>query len=467
MTVTPPDRVTTVRLHRLTMVPEDDGVMVGRPDTASYALFPEEGAEALRMLDGGTPLGEVAAWYERTCGETLDVDDFLAVLDDLGFLTDDGEPPPPAAPVRWQRLGRWTFSRPAWFCYAALLVAAGVEWVRDASLRPSYHDVFFTSHLALIPITLTVVQIPCILIHEGFHALSGRRLGLPSTLTISRRLYYLVAETRLDSLFSVPRRRRYLPFLAGMLADAVLIAGLDLLAVALRGHGVPRWIPALLLAVAFTCVMRLLWQFMFYLETDLYYVLTNALRCSDLQNATRAYLRRRFRRFRRSLRRGPAKAATAGGAGAGAAGRTGEVPGEASVGVGAGPVAPYEASGPYEAYESAGEDAASGPGEASGADGGFEEEWSDRDRAMARWYAPLLVAGYGFSLGSLVWAGIPTTVHFWSLVSDRFRGSGTPTGALLDAVSFVGLTGLQIGLLLYVTVRDRRARATSTQGAPS
>src|SRR5690242_13643630 len=102
MTVTPPDRVTTVRLHRLTMVPEDDGVMVGRPDTASYALFPEEGAEALRMLDGGTPLGEVAAWYERTCGETLDVDDFLAVLDDLGFLTDDGEPPPPTAPVRWQ-----------------------------------------------------------------------------------------------------------------------------------------------------------------------------------------------------------------------------------------------------------------------------------------------------------------------------------------------------------------------------
>ena len=435
MTVTPPDRVTTVRLHRLTMVPEDDGVMVGRPDTASYALFPEEGAEALRMLDRGTPLGEVADWYERTCGEPLDVDDFLEILDDLGFRTEDGRPPPPAAPVRWRRLGRWTFSGPAWLCYAALLVAAGVEWVRDPWLRPSYHDVFFTSHLSLIPITLTVVQIPCILVHEGYHALSGRRLGLPSTLTISRRLYYLVAETRLDSLFSVPRRRRYLPFLAGMLADAVLIAGLDLLAVALRGHGVPGWVPALLLAVAFTCVMRLLWQFMFYLETDLYYVLTNALRCSDLQNATRAYLRRRFRSAtRRVLRRGPA-AKGDGEDGAGAPGGT-----------------------------------TAGTGDAGGADSGpdgAEEQWPERDRAMARWYAPLLVIGYGFSLGSLAWAGIPTTVHFWSLVSDRFRGSGTPTAGLLDAASFVGLTGLQIGLLLYVTVRDRRARATSTQGAPS
>ncbi|SEN44337.1 hypothetical protein [Actinacidiphila rubida] len=462
MTVTPPDRVTTVRLHRLTMVPEDDGVMVGRPDTASYALFPEEGAEALRMLDRGTPLGEVADWYERTCGETLDVDDFLEVLGDLGFVTEDGEPPPPAAPVRWQRLGRWTFSRPAWLVYTVLLVAAAVEWVRDASLRPSYHDVFFTSHLALIPITLTVVQIPCILVHEGYHALSGRRLGLPSTLTISRRLYYLVAETRLDSLFSVERRRRYLPFLAGMLADAVLIAGLDLLVVALRGHGVPHWVPALLLAVAFTCVMRLLWQFMFYLETDLYYVVTNALRCSDLQNATRAYVRRRFRDVTRGLprpglRRGPA--AKAGGPLASTDTAVTAVPANAV---------------PATAVAAARDEDRAAAGTGTGADGpdaegdGFEEQWSERDRAMARWYAPLLVVGYGFSLGSLAWAGIPTTVHFWSLVSDRFRGSGTPTGGLLDAVSFVGLTGLQIGLLLYVTVRDRRAaRATSTEGAPS
>ena len=46
----------TIRLHRLTMVTEDDGVMVGRPDICSYAVFPAEGAEALRLLDAGTPV---------------------------------------------------------------------------------------------------------------------------------------------------------------------------------------------------------------------------------------------------------------------------------------------------------------------------------------------------------------------------------------------------------------------------
>jgi hypothetical protein len=381
------------------MVAEDDGVMVGRPDIGSYALFPEEGAEALRMLDSGVPVSGIASWYEQTCGERLDVGDFLAALEDLQFLRAEGEDRSDAGPVRWQRLGRWVFSVPACAGYIALIVAACVAMVGIPSLRPSYGNLFFTRYLSLIPLTLTVTQIPCILIHEGFHALSGRRLGLPSKLRLGRRLYFLVAETRLDSLLSVPRRRRFLPFLAGMLADLVLISVLTLAAVALRGHGVPPWCPALCLAVAFSCVLRLVWQFMFYLETDLYYVVATALRCADLQNATRFYIRAQYRRL---LHRAPPRT---------------------------------------------------------------DADWSDRDRAMARWYAPLLVAGYGFSLGSLIWAGIPTSVRFVSLIVDRFRETQGPAAGLLDAVSFIALTSLQIGLTVYVAVRDRRARKSSTKGA--
>jgi hypothetical protein len=36
---------------------------------------------------------------------------------------------------------------------------------------------------------------------------------------------------------------------------------------------------------------------------------------------------------------------------------------------------------------------------------------------------------------------------------------GDPTAGILDALSFIMLTVLQWGLVLYVTVRDRRARA--------
>jgi hypothetical protein len=394
MSVTVPDR-STVRLHRLTMVAEDDGVMVGRPDVASYAWFPEEGAQVLRMLGSGLPVPAVAEWYEQATGSPLDFDDFFAALEDLRFLQADGEDEPVEVTVRWQQLGRWTFSWPAWLGYVALVAAGIVTMVDKPTLRPSYHDVFFTSHLVLIPITLTVVQLPFVLLHEGFHALAGRRLGLPSTLGIGRRLIYLVVETRLDALFSVPRRQRYLPCLAGMLADIVSTSTMTLLSAALAGHGFPAWWSALCLAVAFTGVLRLVWQFLFYLQTDLYFVLATMLRCPDLHDAAWFQLRCRLYRARRR-----------------------ELP-------------------------------RPDPG------------WSARDLTMAQRYAPLIVVGYGFSLGSLAWAGIPTSVHSWSLIIDRLRGPGTPVAGILDALGFAALTVLQFGLLAYVTVRDRRARKAS------
>lgn len=389
---------TTVRLHRLTMIDERDGVMVGRLDIGSYALFPSEGAETLRMLDAGTPLAEVAAWYEQVRGTPLDFDDFFEVLTDLEFLLPDGEELPAPALIRWRRLANRAFSLLAWFSYAALIIAAVIAMVLQPALRPSYRSFLFTHHLVVIPFALTAAMIPCILMHEAFHALAGRRLGLPSTLSISHRLYYVVAETRLDSLLSVPRRKRYLPFLAGMLADALQISALTLVAGYLRHLGLPGWAPTLCLAVALSCVLRLLWQFMFYLETDLYYVLTHALGCSDLQNATRFHLRTQFRR----LRRRPA---------------------------------------PEQDHI----------------------EWSDRDQAMARWYAPLLVLGYGFSLGSLLWAGLPTMVRFWTVIIGRFTAPHPSIAGILDAIAFVILSFAQWGVLAYVTLRDKRAKARATE----
>lgn len=382
----------TIRLHRLTMVTEDDGVMVGRPDTGSYAVFPPEGAQALRLLDAGTPVSGVADWYRETSGASLDVDDFLEVLDDLGFIRGDAEEEPAQAPIRWQRLGRWAFSWPAMFFYAAITLAAMVAMARFPYLRPSYRHLFFTRYLSLIPIAMAAATIPLVLLHESFHALAGRRLGLPSTLTIGRRFYYLVGETRLDSLFSVPKRKRYLPFLAGTIVDVVVLSALTLIAGLLHSQGFPAWSYGFCLAVAFALVLRLIWQVQFYLETDFYYVISHAMRCPDLHRAARFYVKTRAFLL---LRRPPPSG---------------------------------------------------------------DADWSDRDQAFARWYAPLLIIGYGFSLFTLLWAGIPSLIRFAELLVGRFTGSRHPKGGLLDALIFVVLMSLQWGLFVYVVVRDRRVR---------
>lgn len=282
------------RFHPLTFVDEPDGVTVGRPDVDEYVTLPTDGAELLRRLAAGMPPDDAARWYHEAFGEPVDIADFLDSLTELGFVLGADEQPADTRRVRYQRLGVALFSPLACCVYAAVVAVAVVAMVRDPRLFPHPSNVFFTSSLVVVQITLFGLQIPATLLHEAAHTLAGRRLGLPSSLSISRRLYFVVFETSLNGLHSVPRNKRYLPFLAGVLVDVVLVALLTLLAAAC-GHGGAAWLGRVALAVAYTGILRIAWQFYVFLRTDFYYVLTNALRCTNLHEATSAYLRARLR----------------------------------------------------------------------------------------------------------------------------------------------------------------------------
>ena len=47
--------------------------------------------------------------------------------------------------------------------------------------------------------------------------------------------------------------------------------------------------------MAFGVVMRLAWQFYFFLRTDLFFLATTVLGCNDLQGASRQYLSNRVK----------------------------------------------------------------------------------------------------------------------------------------------------------------------------
>ncbi len=294
----PPMSTARVLFHPLTFIEERDGITVGRADIESYALLPEDGVALLRRLADGATAEEAAVWYERTFGESVDMADFLDTLRDLGFVREAGEAVAEPPKLRFQTAGRIMFSRPAWVVHLALLAAAAVVMVRHAELRPHAHNVFFTSSLIAVQVGVALFQSPAVLWHEWFHLLAARRLGLASRMSLGRRFYYVVVETQLDALRSVPPRRRYLPMLSGMLADLLLFSVLVLLAAGDLSGGL-SWPGRLALAVAYTVLLRLAWQFYVFLRTDLYYVITTALGCTDPHAATRAYLRERFRRLPR------------------------------------------------------------------------------------------------------------------------------------------------------------------------
>ena len=268
----------------------------------------------------------------------------------------------------------------------------------------SCSQVFFTHYLVPVQLLLMFGQLPLLFLHELFHVLAGRRLGLPSRVRLGRRMWVIVVETRMPDLLAVPRSRRYLPFLAGMLADVLVVSGLGLIAAALGGGGQGRGGEHLLagvaLALAFPVVMRFAYQFLLFLQTDVYFVLTTALGCYDLHAASRTLLANRFWQL---LRR------------------------------------------PQRIRD--------------------EEQWTPRDRRVARWYAPVFVLGAIVLLALTVGGVLPVIVDCLHLAAGAVvsRSHGTH---FWDAVVFIAMTVAQFGVYLYLLAR-RRDRRPSTDPAVS
>lgn len=283
--------IAPLAFHPLTFVAERDGVVVGRPDTESYAMLPADGAQLLRQLADGMPVAEAATWYQATYAESVDMADFLAAVRGLGFVREHGEDAAAPRQVRYQRLGALAFSPPLWICYLAVVAACAVTMARHPELQPRPESVLFVRSLIVVQLVISIAQLPGMVCHEWFHVLAGRRLGLPTRLTVNRRLFFVVFETHLDGLLGIPRRRRYLPFMAGLLADGLTFSVLTLIAAVADQAGGPPVIGRLALAIAYLTLLRMAWQFCVFLRTDTYYVLTTALGCSNLAEAANAYLR--------------------------------------------------------------------------------------------------------------------------------------------------------------------------------
>lgn len=298
-----------VALYPLTFVDEGDEVVVGRADIESYAVLSADGAAVLRRLSDGMTPAQVASWYEQTYDEALDIAGFLVQVEELGFLRTDAHADPQtdsqagsqtqsefgSPPLRFQHAASLVYSRGGALVAAVLASAAVWSIVTRPATRPTPTHVFFTSYLALIPLVMIAIEVPLMYLHEFSHVLAGRRVGINSRVGVGRRLYFIVFQTTLTGVYSVPRRQRYLIFLAGMITDLMVLCTLVLIGAATL-DGPARLVGRIAVAAAYFTAIRFVWQFLFFLETDMHHVLSTLLKITDLKGMTGSVLRARLRR---------------------------------------------------------------------------------------------------------------------------------------------------------------------------
>ena len=168
----------------------------------------------------------------------------------------------------------------AWTGYAVAILVGAALLIGSPRLRPSYRDAFpFSTHLLNI-LTISGCAMLRVCVHEGAHVVAAAAHGLRSRLSVSRRLYFLTFQADLTRLWSLPRRARYGPLLAGMTWDATVMAaalGVEATLAAQLDPIVMRLIRAVVL-LQFT---GLVLQMLIFMRTDVYALLVNATGMSD------------------------------------------------------------------------------------------------------------------------------------------------------------------------------------------
>ncbi|MEU5724765.1 hypothetical protein [Micromonospora sp. NPDC047738] len=317
MAVNTADSVVTVR----PFVSTTDGaeVIIGDTDRKVYLAIPAEGLDILHALAEGRTIAETARIYERKHGESADIEDFVAVLADEGFITRGGEPAPATEPAHehgHRAIKRWSFdwispatarrlTGPAVIVPGLAVILAGVVMAAsDPGLLPGARALLFTGGnfavLTVVSVTLAMIGLS---LHEFAHALAARSVGVSATLGISNLMYILVAQTDISGIWMASKRARYKAFLAGFFVDAFFSSLLIAFLFGAR-HGVldaPNWSVLLASAALLTFLVRIGFQFFFYLRTDIYYVIATALNCRNLMSDTERFLSNGIKRltFRR------------------------------------------------------------------------------------------------------------------------------------------------------------------------
>jgi putative peptide zinc metalloprotease protein len=305
-----------IEVYPFTRQVDGDEIVIGRLDTAVFLALLPDAVELLDHLADGKTVKQAQLLYQEKYGEIPDMEDFLTLLQQKGLVypkeTNQHIDQPNIVtnrsyffnvvehlPNRFhfvnfpQTLAKQLFSRFALVFYSILILLAICAVALEPSIVPGWEAFFFRENITLMILSLTVLGYFTLFLHELAHLIAARAVGISSRLGISHRLWMVVAETDMTGIWSIPKSKRYVPFLAGPLLDMVSASIIIFILFGVHQHWItlPPIIFLLIRAILLSYLLRLLWQCYFFVRTDFYYIFANYFNCKNLMKDTENLLK--------------------------------------------------------------------------------------------------------------------------------------------------------------------------------
>jgi putative peptide zinc metalloprotease protein len=299
-------RDSVVAFHPLARRDDGDETVIGRSDADVFVAVPAIGAEAVELLGAGLPIKAAEERLEAATGERVDLLDLAAALVECGLVASiDGRPVPGPPPMRstLPRLRteqvRWLLRQPVSLALdlalAAVVVAAIAAAVASGVPLLDFRSLLWSEHGSAVLLAQAAIGWSLILIHETAHLVTARAAGVPGRIGFGTRLQFLVAQTNVTAVWAAPRRHRIAVYSAGMKSDALIAAAAVLVSTQLE-PGETAYRLALVVAIVGMTALGL--QTLFFMRTDVYFIVQDLARCRNLYGDSGAYARHLASRLR-------------------------------------------------------------------------------------------------------------------------------------------------------------------------
>lgn len=258
--------------------------------------------DAIYLIQQGFRLGEIERQLkEKYPDEEVNILDFAEQLLELnlireinGVKIETNSNKKERLGFLWisPRIGKFFFNEVAYFIYALLLVLNVILLSSHPTLFPHFKDLFIFNFMVFnIPawVGLTIILV---LIHEFGHILALRANNLPTKLGIGHRLFLVVFETEMDSVWKLPSKNRNILYLAGICFDTVILS-IALFSQLIFNNESGVFLGVMKVIVLDTFI-RMVYQCCVYMKTDLYYLIENITGCYNLMESAQQLIKKQL-----------------------------------------------------------------------------------------------------------------------------------------------------------------------------
>lgn len=304
----------TIKFHPLFHTEEENGqILVGRQDIGSYVTIPTGAVDIIGLLTAGSTIGETKKNLEEKYKMKVEIENFITEMiknemvksiDDIEIPTKSKKQKVLFSNITSKQVG-FLFSKYALIFYLFLTISCIIIFLMKPNYIPHVEDFFFHQYFSVSIISLFLVGWVFVVFHELAHLFAAKSVGTEGSISIGHRLIFLVAQTNLGNIYSVPPKKRYIVYLAGMCWDIVII--FICLVILSLSDGEILNIPIIfynfIKAIIFVKVWSIIWQFRFNMQTDIYYVFGNFFRCGNLVNDSQIIIKNKLSRIFRGIKK--------------------------------------------------------------------------------------------------------------------------------------------------------------------